>query len=58
MPAVFPAHGAVADVKAWAGLTGQDIGRRIVEWAVLVGPSSEPDTVPADQNADRATPQR
>ena len=44
VPARFPDHGAVADVKSWAGLTGQDIGRRIVEWAVLVVTSSEPDT--------------
>jgi 1-deoxy-D-xylulose-5-phosphate synthase len=43
VPATFPAHGAVADVKAWAGLTSQDLGRRIVEWAVLVGPSGQSD---------------
>jgi 1-deoxy-D-xylulose-5-phosphate synthase len=43
MPSRFPAHGAVADVKSWAGLTAQAIGRRIVEWAVLVCPQDEPE---------------
>jgi 1-deoxy-D-xylulose-5-phosphate synthase len=33
VPPQFPAHGKVADVRAWAGLTVADIGRRIVEWA-------------------------
>jgi 1-deoxy-D-xylulose-5-phosphate synthase len=36
VPAEFPAHGSVADVKAWAGLTVPDIGRRIVEWATTL----------------------
>ncbi|MCU1656175.1 MAG: 1-deoxy-D-xylulose-5-phosphate synthase, partial [Pseudonocardiales bacterium] len=31
IPAKFLAHGKVADVRTWAGLTVQDIGRRIVE---------------------------
>jgi 1-deoxy-D-xylulose-5-phosphate synthase len=44
VPARFPAHGKVADVKSWAGLTGQDMGRRIVEWAVLVCPHSDPES--------------
>ena len=43
VPTRFPAHGKVADVRSWAGLTGQGIGRRIVEWAVLVCPHSDPD---------------
>ncbi|HZZ97871.1 MAG TPA: 1-deoxy-D-xylulose-5-phosphate synthase, partial [Jatrophihabitantaceae bacterium] len=34
VPSRFPAHGSVTDVKSWAGLTIQDIGRRIVEWSV------------------------
>jgi 1-deoxy-D-xylulose-5-phosphate synthase len=42
MPDRFPAHGSVSDVKAWAGLTIQDIGRRIVEWLVVVSPNDEP----------------
>jgi 1-deoxy-D-xylulose-5-phosphate synthase len=53
VPRAFPAHGSVANVRAWAGLTVQDIGRRIVEWAVLVAPDGEPGhDVPA---AERAT---
>jgi 1-deoxy-D-xylulose-5-phosphate synthase len=50
VPARFPRHGAVADVKFWAGLTNQAIARRIVEWSVIVSPSSEPgQDVPATQ---------
>ncbi len=52
VPAQFPDHGAVPDVKSWAGLTGQDLGRRIVEWAVLVCPLNDPDDhVPAPRPA-------
>jgi 1-deoxy-D-xylulose-5-phosphate synthase len=36
VPDRFPRHGSVPDVKAWAGLSVQDIGRRIVEAAVVV----------------------
>jgi 1-deoxy-D-xylulose-5-phosphate synthase len=36
VPDRFPQHGSVADVKAWAGLTIQDIGRRVVECSVVV----------------------
>jgi 1-deoxy-D-xylulose-5-phosphate synthase len=43
VPAQFPAHGSVADVRAWAGLTSQDIGRRIVEWSALVCPHDDTD---------------
>jgi 1-deoxy-D-xylulose-5-phosphate synthase len=50
VPTAFPAHGAVADVKAWAGLTSQDIGRRIVEWLVVVSPINE-----SDEGSDRAS---
>jgi 1-deoxy-D-xylulose-5-phosphate synthase len=42
IPAKFLAHGKVADVRTWAGLTVQDIGRRIVEWSALVQRVSEP----------------
>ncbi len=56
VPSQFPTHGAVGDVKSWAGLTGQDVGRRIVEWAVLVCPNNEPDdTVRASRTAPSAT---
>jgi 1-deoxy-D-xylulose-5-phosphate synthase len=51
VPTAFPAHGAVADVKAWAGLTSQDIGRRIVEWLVVVSPISESDEESGDAAA-------
>jgi 1-deoxy-D-xylulose-5-phosphate synthase len=52
VPALFPAHGSVPDVKSWAGLTSQDIGRRIVEWSVVVAPSGESGTdVPAARRA-------
>ncbi|GAB2464003.1 1-deoxy-D-xylulose-5-phosphate synthase [Jatrophihabitans fulvus] len=33
IPVRFLEHGSVADVKASVGLTVQDIGRRVVEWA-------------------------
>jgi 1-deoxy-D-xylulose-5-phosphate synthase len=56
-PAKFPNHGAVPDVKSWAGLTGQDIGRRIVEWAVLVCPQNGPDEhVSASRTASGPAP--
>jgi 1-deoxy-D-xylulose-5-phosphate synthase len=42
VPHEFPAHGKVSDVRSWAGLAVPDIGRRIVEWAVVVSPDSEP----------------
>jgi 1-deoxy-D-xylulose-5-phosphate synthase len=43
IPVRFLEHGSVADVRAAAGLTVQDIGRRIVEWAAELAPSGEPD---------------
>ena len=68
MPARFPDHGAVADVRAWAGLGVQDIGRRIVEWAATVAGSDDVDRTrtspaaasdaPADLSAQRRTPGR
>ena len=48
VPSRFPAHGSVTEVKSWAGLTIQDIGRRIVEWSVVVSPHSEPDSQHGD----------
>jgi 1-deoxy-D-xylulose-5-phosphate synthase len=52
VPHEFPAHGKVSDVRAWAGLTIPDIGRRIVEWSAVVSPGSEPDTeLPAMRRA-------
>jgi hypothetical protein len=42
----------VADVRAAAGLTVQDIGRRIVEWAALAAPAETSGTV-ADVPAAR-----
>jgi 1-deoxy-D-xylulose-5-phosphate synthase len=58
VPAAFPEHGAVADIRAWAGLTVQDIGRRIVEWSVLVAPDSEPgqDVPEADRSPGEQHP--
>jgi 1-deoxy-D-xylulose-5-phosphate synthase len=41
IPVRFLEHGSVADVRAAVGLTVQDIGRRIVEWAALVAPADE-----------------
>jgi 1-deoxy-D-xylulose-5-phosphate synthase len=56
VPDRFPKHGSVADVKAWAGLSVQDIGRRIVEAAVVViqGESGEPDVAAAPGKTDSA----
>ncbi len=36
VPTEFLAHGRVPDVRAAIGLTGQDIGRRVVEWSATV----------------------
>jgi 1-deoxy-D-xylulose-5-phosphate synthase len=52
VPHEFPAHGTVSDVRAWAGLTVPDLGRRIVEWSVIVAPGSDPGTdLPAMRRA-------
>ncbi len=49
VPAQFLDHGSVADVRARIGMTGQDIARRVVEWAAgiagLSGAGSEGDVV-------------
>jgi 1-deoxy-D-xylulose-5-phosphate synthase len=47
IPVRFLEHGSVADVRASAGLTVQDIGRQIVEWAAMVAPTDEPADIPA-----------
>ena len=54
VPVRFLDHGKVPDVRAAAGLTVQDIGRRIVEWAALVQRSSDAvnDDVPDERHAD------
>jgi 1-deoxy-D-xylulose-5-phosphate synthase len=57
VPSRFPEHGSVADIKSWAGLTGQDIGRRIVEWSVVVGPETGPDS-DADGDPDSQSTHR
>ncbi|HEY3737505.1 MAG TPA: 1-deoxy-D-xylulose-5-phosphate synthase [Jatrophihabitans sp.] len=53
MPAEFPDHGSVADVKTWAGLTVPDLGRRIVEWATVAvtrgAPSPESEATAAGE---------
>jgi 1-deoxy-D-xylulose-5-phosphate synthase len=52
VPSEFPVHGKVPDVQSWAGLTNQDIGRRIVEWSVVVSSTEDPEpTVPVSQRA-------
>jgi 1-deoxy-D-xylulose-5-phosphate synthase len=58
VPSRFPEHGSVADVKSWAGLTGQDIGRRIVEWSVVVGPDTGPDGDTDSESAHRSPTSR
>ena len=47
IPVRFLEHGSVPDVRSSVGLTVQDIGRRIVEWAAVHAPSG-PGTVEAD----------
>ena len=52
IPTTFLAHGKVPDVKAALGLTPQDVGRRIVEWAALVATGEGPDSdVPAGRRS-------
>jgi 1-deoxy-D-xylulose-5-phosphate synthase len=36
VPAQFLDHGSVSDVRARIGLSGQDIARRVVEWAAAI----------------------
>jgi 1-deoxy-D-xylulose-5-phosphate synthase len=42
VPHEFLAHGTVSDVRSWTGLAVPDLGRRIVEWSVIVAPGTEP----------------
>jgi 1-deoxy-D-xylulose-5-phosphate synthase len=55
IPVRFLEHGSVADVRASVGLTVQDIGRRIVEWAALLSPAGGPGPDSADVSATRRT---
>jgi 1-deoxy-D-xylulose-5-phosphate synthase len=48
IPVRFLEHGNVAGVRASVGLTVQDIGRRIVEWAATVAPGSVAGTADDD----------
>lgn len=41
LPTEFLGHGTPAEVHAAAGLTAQDIGRRIIEWTAGVLPDNE-----------------
>jgi 1-deoxy-D-xylulose-5-phosphate synthase len=60
IPVRFLEHGNVAGVRAAAGLTVQDIGRRIVEWAATVSPGGEQSSTAADglTEAGDADPRR
>ncbi len=52
VPAQFLDHGSVADVRARIGMTGQDIARRVVEWAAgLLGGSPSSDDAGAHDTA-------
>ncbi len=52
LPVRFLEHGSVPDVRASAGLTVQDIGRRIVEWSARRSPETTTDD-PASTSAIR-----
>jgi 1-deoxy-D-xylulose-5-phosphate synthase len=56
VPAMFPAHGTVAQVRTEIGLTAQDVARNVVEWmAKLDGSASAQGSTaeaPTDQRAD------
>lgn len=53
IPVQFLDHGSVFDVRARIGLTGQDIGRRVVEWAAGILGGEDVDAPPArDVGAD------
>ena len=51
LPVRFLEHGSVAGVRAAVGLTVQDIGRRVVEWAATAAAGGEDrhDGVPQDE---------
>ncbi len=53
LPTAFLAHGHPAEVRAACGLTAQDIGRNIVEWAARVqrGDATDNDATAADGRA-------
>jgi hypothetical protein len=55
VPPKFPEHGKVSDVRAWAGLNVPAIGRRIVEWAVLVSQETDGGPPIGNGTANRAT---
>jgi 1-deoxy-D-xylulose-5-phosphate synthase len=52
IPAEFLAHGKVSDVRTAIGLTGQSIGRRIVEWAAGVASVDDPAGSSVDSSGD------
>jgi 1-deoxy-D-xylulose-5-phosphate synthase len=56
VPAVFPAHGTVAQVRTEIGLTAQDVARNVVEWMAKLDGSAAPQAsaaeAPTDQPAD------
>ena len=59
IPVRFLEHGNVAGVRASAGLTVQDIGRRIVEWSATVSPGVErPAAADGLTEAEDADPRR
>jgi 1-deoxy-D-xylulose-5-phosphate synthase len=59
IPVRFLEHGNVAGVRASAGLTVQDIGRRIVEWSATVAPGGErPVAADGLTEAEDADPRR
>jgi 1-deoxy-D-xylulose-5-phosphate synthase len=59
IPVRFLEHGSVADVRASAGLTVQDIGRRIVEWSATVPGNGERSVVEGGlTEAEDADPRR
>jgi 1-deoxy-D-xylulose-5-phosphate synthase len=60
IPVRFLEHGNVAGVRAAAGLSVQDIGRRIVEWAATICPGGEHASAAADglTEAGDADPRR
>jgi 1-deoxy-D-xylulose-5-phosphate synthase len=51
IPVRFLEHGSVAVVRAAAGLTVQDIGRRIVEWSAELATTGESGEITAAQRA-------
>ena len=46
LPQEFLDHGSRADVLASAGLTVQDVARRVTEWAAAVQPAPAPAAKP------------